>query len=70
MAHLVSADALSVRARARIAAADPGILRFAAMQPGGIRAWAEAPLLDGYGREVAESPLDDYSDDDLVAFDN
>jgi hypothetical protein len=68
MAHLVALDTLSDRARARIAAADPGILRFAAMQPGGIRAWAESPLLDGHGRVVDETPYEDYDDDDLVAF--
>lgn len=66
-APLVAVDTLSLRAQGRIARADAGILRFAAMQPGGIRAWAEAAELDGYGRPVVDSPAP-ADDDDLVAF--
>lgn len=65
---LIDTASLTPRAQARLAAADPEILAFAATQPGGLRAWAEAPLLGGRGYVVREQQPVVDPDDDLAAF--
>jgi hypothetical protein len=65
---LIDVATLTARAQARLAAASPAILAFAATQPGGIAAWAEAPLLDGHGRVVRAHAEVVDPDDDLVSF--